>query len=1270
MEIDLLREGVTPEKLRSVLREGESATEFNGRLVLVTTPMMAQTAFPPTFQVGLVVDCARRSYVTYDPVTDSDVSTTSYSYVQELRQRRAIARIELGSSSDKVKENVSHAAPACMVLQLIPKSVLHSAQHRRVSTDPAHHSLFQLPWAGYVQLYHLLQAREEGMYCRGTSSASSAAGAKAVSLLNNLPRLISSSFIGVSTLSSSRYEQLRRIFAAVEHHMIRLGHLQRPVEEGAGPRLLPLGAAATCIALPLQVLRLLVLSRLYDCVIPASVIAAIWMVGDIFCDTDFDADAMELVQEARVFFSRNSASDVVSAFYAYCMWSSLRETAEEGCGGAVESEMFVSHEALLMVEAVQVKLIRVLEVLGLIDTVSERGPSADTETNSGVSKAIAETIRAIPETALLGGYSLLQCVTISMYPCCAVLRGDGSLLSFGFTEGAKKSSTGGEVDSGREGAQRIVPQLAYFSDQSVVSAEDARKNNVGKPFLYLHRYRDPVSGVAVLDVATPLCFDAAIVACGQLEDQPKQRPTRCRGWTSVMTTAWRQTKCARRLPPAAQLPPINIPLKLYDTIQAPYVVVEVDGLFSFSMRSTTAKWLRLFREQVTCRLRALITDKSWTLTPREATGLREAWDWWLKRMDNAHTWLREERTSYMPCKISPNGDTTESNKMRDLLCPYYQYSSNSGRPPMIVPPRQQQQGLSATSIAAAMTATAPVARQPTAYMGKMPDPVMDNNIKHSARSIAKARSREQETTFLKMYPDLFAFLDPEHEFHPYYLHVLRREAPDLEVLGDNLEELEKFLQEMEEEVRNEVGAQTDNRAQAGQVGDESIFADGGTTGASAADASYQFQEVNADEYMASYGMQLERSAEHTVRPPTLFKTQNAHPAVSSTFDKGGDMPPATTFFSQSTKADDPSGGILDDAPVNSTSLDTPHSVNQGASSDNVMLGASQSAPPPSDAAGVTSSNRAAAGTLGDTSSGRAPTLMEQLLAMKAGDTTQVATPQEAPSQMPNQAVPTLNVGAWAGGTAAPVTPVMGSGFGLPAVAGGPTVPPSSAATSSLTRDLLEVMGVIPASPAVDPLTIPPPPLPAEAFTNQPPSVLVYPLPSRDFGNIPLILAKALGETMGVKVGPTRIVGNIGRVDVPNHKVEARALALKSFICVGKKVHIFKNDRIVDPARPVDNTFALLSNPKAPGLHLQGMIGDGRNCYPFDERIERTEFEGPFKKFRSDGGKSSFKAQNIDRSFPVHDRTALKKSINPLQIGVLTDSEEDDDDDSSKRSISV
>eukprot|EP01059_Diplonema_ambulator_P035051 TRINITY_DN8142_c0_g1_i1.p1 TRINITY_DN8142_c0_g1~~TRINITY_DN8142_c0_g1_i1.p1 ORF type:complete len:1558 (+),score=509.63 TRINITY_DN8142_c0_g1_i1:44-4675(+) len=84
-----------------------------------------------------------------------------------------------------------------------------------------------------------------------------------------------------------------------------------------------------------------------------------------------------------------------------------------------------------------------------------------------------------------------------------------------------------------------------------------------------------------------------------------------------------------------------------------------------------------------------------------------------------------------------------------------------------------------------------------------------------------------------------------------------------------------------------------------------------------------------------------------------------------------------------------------------------------------------------------------------------------------------------------------------------------------------------------------------------------------------PSVLVGPIPAKSEtkgSNLPLILAKALGETLGVRVGPTLIVGHEARIDVPSYGIEEKALKKEFFVCLGKKIGIHKNDKIQAPEK--------------------------------------------------------------------------------------------------------
>ncbi|ESL08377.1 hypothetical protein TRSC58_03920 [Trypanosoma rangeli SC58] len=1318
--LHLLLDGVTTQDMDDVLRFGDAAKREGRRMILLTTPTMAHSVLPPTWEIGFVVDCARRSYAAYDDSADADVFVTSYSLVQELRYRRTFARLRRSESG--TGEQDATQPPVCMVVQLIPKSILYGTKHRHISVDPGHHAIFNLSWNEYVDLYHLLQAREEGLRCREMGKVTANSGTNYI-LSSMVANLVPLNFIGVPTASTSRYEKLRRTFATVERHLRRLGHLECTTADSA-PRLSPLGVAATCFAWPIEVVRLLLFARLDDCVLPASVVAAAWMVGNMFFDGVADRETEELMKEARVYFSLDSGSDVVSVFNAYHTWLCSRKASNEARDTFLD-ETLLSNRVLMQIEAQQLALLRALEATGVfgLPLTSKQSCSSDDEeaapakniTATDVTKArtpatttidaatVASRILEIPVEDLREGEMIFRCVTAAVYPSCAIPHSDGVVSTIGFAD--KISST---VSDPSVGSARTTLHPAIFSPRSVMSVEKIYQLHAEQPFLYLDRTRVADKGFYVLEEAIPLSKDAAVIVCGDWHERPKSPATRCRGWTSILTHAWRQTKLARSLPPPAQLPAISVKLRPYDTVRAKPVLVQTDDTFFFSMRSTTAQWLQQMRDQSRRRLRALLCDKSWPARSDASLGLKEAWEWWSRRGRGAQDWLREERAS----RTAASNDV--GNRIEALLCPYFQYSSNPGRPTAVVPSKNHIGSAMTSSFAeASSSATAAgsssvvlaaasdaAGRQPAAYVGKLPEPVMDKNIQHVAQSIAKARSREQEATFLKMYPDLFAFLHPEHEFHGYYLHVLRRVDPELEILGDDLEELEIFLKELEEELQREVGVTATGADPSGEAQPSNAVSAASEPNGN---AQYQFQEVNAEEYMASYGMQVETAAEHARRPPTLFKmhdgrvsgstaVEGANTATSVLGAIGEEAPTASSFFNQPTmSANVVSSAVPQDGPAKNETVRKPIQVDPNAFIGNFTFdrGAKTETP-------VFHGNKAGEGNDEVGGAGGGLTLMERLLAMKGGTSAPVdhaAAPasSSAPEEMMSlhtpaaEAAPSVSVGLWPATTLPPppslapnlANAASASAVGVPVGAAPQEVPVAAGATPNAptAAELLALMGIISPPPAVNPLTIPPPPLPAEVVANRSPSILVYPLPPREFSNTPLILAKALGETMGVKVGPTRIVGIIARIDVPNHKVEARALDLKSFMCVGKKVNIFKNDRIIDGVRPpVQKAQPERStlregvpgqphkadyNPEGAENERDNDVGKNNAKLPLQERTnEGTPVFSHYPHYLS---------QNEQREHPSDEPVMPKKSAHPPQIGLLTDSEDCEDSSSSVHS---
>ena len=87
----------------------------------------------------------------------------------------------------------------------------------------------------------------------------------------------------------------------------------------------------------------------------------------------------------------------------------------------------------------------------------------------------------------------------------------------------------------------------------------------------------------------------------------------------------------------------------------------------------------------------------------------------------------------------------------------------------------------------------------------------------------------------------------------------------------------------------------------------------------------------------------------------------------------------------------------------------------------------------------------------------------------------------------------------------------------------------------------------------------------EELVSSIPAVLVEPIPVPKGNaklNIPLILAKALGEAIGAKVGPTSMLEGCGHIQVHTREVEQDALRLGTFMCLGQSVRIRKNCYLV------------------------------------------------------------------------------------------------------------
>eukprot|EP01064_Diplonema_japonicum_P029493 TRINITY_DN4793_c1_g1_i2.p1 TRINITY_DN4793_c1_g1~~TRINITY_DN4793_c1_g1_i2.p1 ORF type:complete len:1553 (+),score=437.01 TRINITY_DN4793_c1_g1_i2:41-4660(+) len=156
-----------------------------------------------------------------------------------------------------------------------------------------------------------------------------------------------------------------------------------------------------------------------------------------------------------------------------------------------------------------------------------------------------------------------------------------------------------------------------------------------------------------------------------------------------------------------------------------------------------------------------------------------------------------------------------------------------------------------------------------------------------------------------------------------------------------------------------------------------------------------------------------------------------------------------------------------------------------------------------------------------------------------------------------------------------------------------------------------------------------------------PSVLVGPIPAKSEtkgSNLPLILAKALGETLGVRVGPTLIVGHEARIDVPSYGIEEKALKKEFFVCLGKKIGIHKNDKIQVPEKSfLAARLDTLRKKVSAGYNLKRAREDSEGRERIRDRPKRRRSGSP----RGRGGRRDDRRGRRGRS-GSNDRLAIEE----------------------------
>ncbi|CAD2217535.1 hypothetical protein AGDE_15135 [Angomonas deanei] len=541
--------GETAEDVFLRLAKGTLVAEEGAgkRCILFTTADLAQTILPASLDVGLLIDLAHDTERPVDPSTMSDSYRTGYANFVTLRNRRRGCK---------------------MLLQLIPKKILHHAQNRKVQVE---HCLFSLPLERCVQLYGVLTALQTAQPSADHSSVA-----------QRIAPLVKDIFIGVGGVANSKYEELRRLMIQVEQQLEAGGVLTaRGKGHATTTPFTPIGVALLTLQLPLTISRLMLYSGVFDCTPVVCTLAALCVIGDIGISKVEEEEKWEEYCEGRKFFSSESNSDMVSSFNLFKMYLDTKANNE---GDAFITEGCLSREKLTRVSQLQAEVYAFMLRTGLAVPSTPEEASLFQVVNEASVTAFEAKVREFPDKVMLQP-SVVSCLSAAFYPNCAVLYGDGSAA---IVDGLHHVPEAAKPVS--------FPRFGAFDANSVVQAASG-----GNPFLFLSKRvaiteQGALTRVSALNCGIPLESATVVVASGVGEEKPKRPPTRCRGWSSQLTTAWRSTTRARQLPPPAQLPPSSVALLPYDTIHSPNVVYTTDRSLSFTMRATTARWLLLFKK--------------------------------------------------------------------------------------------------------------------------------------------------------------------------------------------------------------------------------------------------------------------------------------------------------------------------------------------------------------------------------------------------------------------------------------------------------------------------------------------------------------------------------------------------------------------------------------------------------------------------------------------------------------------------------------------------
>lgn len=1171
------------------------------RHILLGSSELLECLLPPNVNVGLIVDFARQHTCWFNIETAADQWSTEYAHTSVLQRCRRVVgsnsyysthqnRNLLASEEEEEALNASTPPalpppPPPLVIHLIPKSLLHSAQRRRQHHDKGHHTIFRLSSSQYLGLYQVLQLREDVRLAaslrRGTAASfrlENDAGASALTtnssttITERIGSVFAQYFIGVPAPTSSKYEQSKRVFQQLEIFLRAAGHLLVSAKDGSSTAVLPheapseaflqpLGILTVCWLFPISITRLLTFGAILDRSLETTAVAAIWLGGDAFepylkklrekGDPLTISTSEAIALEARNFFTKDY-SDISALFFLYKMWLDQKDGGEEQ-EEAFLSECQADRETLLRVHRYHGELLEFLLRNGMMKSTSVGISEAQWSRACRMDQKeflhhVAKRIIELPDSAFMED-AVQMAISASVYPHYGVTSPSGAIKLY---EGVNASGT-------------RTQRAAVFSKSCVMHQKQILQKLQEIPVTFLskvmitglrdqRRLSSSVSStsVSVLQQGIILHQPASLLVCGEAKEKPLDTPSRCRGWCSVLTSSWRKTRRARILPPVAELPPVSIPLQAFDMTGSHQVLVSVDGQLQFVMRSTVAKWLRQLRWYIQRMIYGMVSHSRSNTSAEQLCDVFhhqkeeviEAWNWLCRRRASAAEWRREERQKYAIIRKK-----TEAADVHDdsdggggtggvlRLYPFYGFQTVPGTPTAVVVPQQKKQSLGMAEENEEDGAVRDENHQEQAeqYKGKLPSVDVDSVIRYCVTAIAESGSRKAENKLLKDNPETFSFLEPSDELHEYYLYLLKKAAPNIEILGDDVDGLLVFLKELEAELREEHGLPP--LEEAGVEGPNSNALEEGETGA---DGLLRVEDAENDEEDEGFkGMQEEEA--FSLRKNIVARAIH-HPPTASMSD--AQAAPLSTDFSSTLKEQPSALSSTPGAPFDPT--EAPGSELSGHDRPPLSGASFHSSPSnpltasPSQADASADSSRA-----------------KELLSLIDGQ----------------MGASTFYSNSSTDSSAALLKPTVSE---LTALLGKSEHNPGRQSEEPSTAEL--------------PLHRPPPPLPAAMVENNVPSVLVYPVPyspSCPRTGIPRELCKALGEQLGLRVGPAVTVGKITRITVPNKKVERRCLTMGCFQCLGQMVYLFRNDRIIE------NPQKEIVNPQVPpfpqAMNVPGMM---------------------------------------------------------------------------------